>query len=211
MRTKMFFRALWVVLLAISVAGVLPGKAIGTGMGRPHLQDMTNLYLPIIISQSDNWLYLPVIYKQIAPDIANPGFEQGYTGWVFNSNQGIDLITQAQANTGLYSASLANGNNYRVASISQNLMVPSSRSMLTFWIYINSADVCGWDYLKFYINSQLFYTYDICSGTSTYQWTFQNMDLSGFSNQAITLMIEYTSDISLASYVYLDDFQFTWP
>jgi hypothetical protein len=210
-RSRMFLEAGWLVLLMIYLAVSPVGNGKGAGESAPHSQEINNLYLPFVIFREETRTYLPAIFHKIVPDIANPGFEQGYTGWAFSSNQGSDLITQAQAHIGVYSASLGNGNNYRVASISQGVTVPASRSSLIFWIYIDSADACGWDYLRFYINSQLFYTYDICSPTSTHQWSIRNLDFSGFAGQPITLKIEFTSDVTVESYVYVDDFEFGAP
>jgi len=183
---------------------------MGARMSIPHVQETTDIYLPIVYLKRETKLFLPYVYA-IVSNLANPGFEDGYTGWTFTSNQGMDLITQFQAHSGLHSASLGNGGHYRVASISQHIMIPVGPSTLSYWVYIDSADACGWDFLKFYVNSQPIFSYDICSSTSTSQWSLRNLDLSGFAGQAITLQLEFTSDATVVSYVYVDDFQFTSP
>ena len=210
-RGRRFLQSRWVVLLVIGWAVLLPGHVMGARLELLHFQENIDLYLPIVVLQRETRNYLPVIIVQNIPDIANPGFEQGYTGWVFSSNQGADLISQLRVHNGSYSASLGNGSNYRTASISQDLSVPAGRSTLAFWIYIELPDACGWDFLRFYINNQLFSTFDICSSTSTYQWSQRNLDLSGYTGQVITLRAEFTSDIAIPSYVYVDDFQFPFP
>jgi hypothetical protein len=196
-RSQKFKHALGLMFLAIYFAGSLPGKALGAEARAPKQQQPINIYLPV--------LYV------LMPGFVNPGFEGGYTGWMFNSNQGMDIITQAQAHSGNHSAGLGNGSNYRVASISQRITVHSSYLALWYWIYISSADACGWDFLKFYVNNQLIFTYDICASNATNQWVLRTLDLSAYAGQTITLKLEYTSDETVPSTVYVDDFHFTLP
>lgn len=202
MNHKKLLRALWILFLSGSLAGILPGPGAGMEARAQPLQPPFLLFLPM------------VMLKSTSPpqEIANPGFEESFTGWTFYSNQGYDTITPVESHSGYYSASLGNGKNDRVASISQTMQVPISRSKLAYWIFTRSGEVClDFDYLKIFINGQERRYYDICANNQTNQWVYWDLDLSSNSGQMVVLKIEFRSDASVSSEVYLDDFQFTYP
>lgn len=73
---------------------------------------------------SSTTVYLPGVYYSHDTGFMNPSFESGTDGWVVQSNQGDNVVSTAKARSGVRSAALGNGSNYRLASIAQQVEVP---------------------------------------------------------------------------------------
>jgi hypothetical protein len=142
--------------------------------------------------------------------IANPGFENGSTGWVFQSNQGDPIRVSPFAHSGSFSAALGNGNHNRVASISQQFTVPFNNYNLQYWQYIQSNEVCGtpFDVVTIYINGANFQSFNVCSGLNSLDWSRAIINLISYRGDTIVFRMEFTSDGNTQSFFYVDDFSF---
>jgi hypothetical protein len=187
------------------------------------------LYLPIIyrakntptptptVTFTPTVTNVPIITPTpIGSQFSNPGFEQGAVGWVFQSNQSDNVVTSAIAFNGIYSAALGNGSNNRTASIAQQIFVPFDRYNVQYYQFINSNELCPsgsqqFDYVTIYVNGVEYDDYNICSGISGPNWEKWFINLNPFKGTSIVLMLEFKSDATLTSAVYVDDFSFIFP
>jgi hypothetical protein len=144
----------------------------------------------------------------------NPGFEDGNTGWVFQSNQGDDVRTNNTAYNGNWSSDLGNGNHNRVASISQEITVPTDRDEVRYYRRSNSNEICGnrYDYISIFIDGVKVDGYNICRDLNTGNgWQVQFIDLSSYRGETVVFRMEFRSDQAITSTVYVDDFSFQNP
>jgi hypothetical protein len=166
-------------------------------------------------------LWLPLIFKSDptlpSGSIKNPGFEEGQVGWTFYSTQGGgDILTTAPVLRGYYSARLgSNWENYRKAYVSQQVSVPSDKSWLTFWYYIDSQETycpqfARYDYLSVQMSGTEVDMMHLCDD-DTHQnrvWRKHYVDISAYKGKNITLKMYFESDGTLPSDLYVDDFAF---
>lgn len=140
--------------------------------------------------------------------IVNPGFENGSTGWVFNSN-GAPILNSPFAHSGEFSAALGNGTNNRVASISQQFTVPFNNYNLQYWKYIQSIETCGsFDVVRAFVNNVQVESFSVCSALSDLKWTKQILNLISYRGKPIVFRLEYTGNSTIPSTFYVDDFSF---
>ncbi len=147
----------------------------------------------------------------IAGSITNGGFEQGSAGWSQSSSHGYALIYNRTSDflipthTGSWVAWLG-GDNYESAVLSQSgLTIDSSASTLWVWYSIYSNDDCGWDYGYVRVNSDLLYTWDLCTATASKTWKALSLDLSSYVGQTVTLSLSATTDQGYPSDLLIDD------
>jgi hypothetical protein len=142
--------------------------------------------------------------------IVNPWFEDGSTGWVFQSNQGDPVRVSPFAHSGSFSAALGNGEDNRIASISQQFKVPFNSYNLQYWKNIQSLETCGlaFDVVRAYVNGVQVDSFNVCSGLNNLDWTKQILNLVSYRGLNIVFRLEFTSDDNTASYFYVDDFSF---
>jgi hypothetical protein len=144
----------------------------------------------------------------------NPSFEDGNTGWVFQSNQGDDVRTNSTAYNGNWSSDLGNGGHNRIASISQEITVPTDRYYVRYYQRLNSNEVCGqrYDYVTIFINGSKFTDYTVCRNFNTgSSWQVQFINLTNYQGDTVVFRMEFRSDQAISSYVYVDDFSFQKP
>ena len=173
-------------------------------------------YFPLIFSGPvEHSLYLPIIATGQFSEISNSGFEAGYSGWSFTQG---DIINNDSdyVHSGLKSARLGNGISVATErAINQPVSVPQDRYILSYWQYVLSNEACNppfrYDYVSIYIdNHELFY-YDICNQLPQQAWYEMTADLYDYRGMYIDLRISFTSDGSVASDLYVDDFSFINP
>ena len=90
-------------------------------------------------------VFLPTVL-QPAFAIRNANFEAGRTGWVDTSTDGGAVIRTDQpvaAHSGVWVAWLGGARN-NISTISQQVTVPASAPILSYYHYIASADACGY-------------------------------------------------------------------
>ena len=172
-------------------------------------------------------LYLPIVYKALptstptptatptltptptatkAPSpIINPSFEQGTTGWFFIEA----YLTSSWAYNGKYSAVLGNGDHSRTASIFQRFTVPYNQYNLQYWQFTESNEICSsgiFDKIVIYVDGHTKYTNKICDDLNGFDnWILNLVDYRG---DTIDFKMEFISDGSIKSIVYVDDFTF---
>ncbi|MBE9474678.1 MAG: hypothetical protein IMY85_07280 [Chloroflexi bacterium] len=181
-------------LLILCVLGVILVLGLKTVSAYP--QAAQNYYLPIVIER----VFL------------NPSFEQEKVGWVFHSNQGDDVVTTAEAHTGIRSAGLGNGNKDRVASIVQKVTVPSDAYAVHYYQKVTSLEECPSDnVVKVFINNNIYQHYNICKDYSSPNWVERFIYLAPYKGQRVEFRLQFESSTSMGNHVYVDDFSFGLP
>ena len=203
--------AIGITMLAVLLFQLVPASAL--------LVD--TLYLPIVYrtdptaTPTPTRTPTPTPTKTPSPStFDNPSFEDGNTGWVFQSNQGDDVRTNSTAYNGNWSSDLANGGHNRVASISQEVTVPTDRYYVRYYQRLNSNEVCGqrYDYVTIFINGSKFTDYTVCRDFNTGSgWQVQFINLTNYKGDTVVFRMEFRSDQAISSYVYVDDFSFQKP
>jgi len=144
------------------------------------------------------------------PAIPNGNFESGAVSWVENSSFGFTLIDQwiaVTAHSGTWYAWLG-GVVDEIAYIQQQVTVPSSCPNLVFYHWIDSTDICGYDYGFVRINGTIVSTIQLCSPNNTGGWVQRSINLSSYANQTVTLQIRAENDFSASSDWFIDDVAF---
>ena len=147
------------------------------------------------------------------PVVPNGGFESGQTVWMESSSGGYDLII----NSGFpdtvtpHSGSWAvwfGGVYDEIAFIQQQVTVSSGCPYLTFYYWIRSEDVCGYDYGYTRINGTTVDTVNLCESNNTGGWVQKSINLSAYAGQTVTLQISATTDYNYNSNWFIDDVSF---
>lgn len=149
--------------------------------------------------------------------LPNGNFEQGRTIWQEFSTHGWPLIVHqgpnptdlpVPAHSGVWAAWLGGGDN-ETSYLQQTVTVPATAPYLRFWGWIDSGDVCGYDFAFIRINNITVKTYDLCWATDMSGWGEDAIDLRSYAGQAVTLQVRVETDSSLASSLLVDDFLFS--
>ncbi|MGW8225693.1 MAG: hypothetical protein ACWGOY_08165 [Anaerolineales bacterium] len=156
---------------------------------------------------------LPLVFNNYVKGFSNPGFENGSEGWFMQSNQGDNLVTAETAHTGSYSAALGNGNGNRIASISQQVIVPQQVYVVQYFQLIQSLEDCpGSNQLMVYVNNQPYQHYSICQDDDSQTWEKFRIYLApDYRGKSVEIRLTYTSGVSSDSSLYVDDFSFDLP
>ncbi|GAB4436992.1 MAG: hypothetical protein Kow0031_18800 [Anaerolineae bacterium] len=158
-------------------------------------------------------VYLPIITKSDESSvIPNGDFEAGPTGWTEYSSNGWDLITTnlpagATPRSGNWAAWLG-GDSNEISYVAQQLTVPAGKPYLTYWHWINSEDICGWDFGGVVINGSVEDVYTLCNAVNTNGWVKHAVNLSAYAGQSVSLQIRAETDSSFNSNLLVDDVQF---
>jgi hypothetical protein len=156
---------------------------------------------------------LPLVFKNYVKGFSNPGFENGSEGWFMQSNQGDNMVTAAAAHTGSYSAALGIRNGNRIASISQQVIVPQQVYVVQYYQFVQSSEDCpGSNQLMVYVNNQPYQHYSICHADDTLNWKQIKIYLAPeYRGQSVEIRLTFTSGDSSDSSLYVDDFSFGLP
>ncbi|MEW5868602.1 MAG: hypothetical protein AB1894_04950, partial [Chloroflexota bacterium] len=164
-------------------------------------------------TQNLSYIYIPYV-TQITntSGLDNGDFEQGAgVGWQETSSTGQTLVLSSglpvAAHGGSWAARLGVVNN-ETSRLYQQVTIPSSNHHLNFWYWIDSADVCGYDYAYVIVNSTTMQTWDLCTTTNTGGWTKATLDLSAYIGQTVTLEFQVSNDIVYTSNLFIDDVAF---
>ena len=79
---------------------------------------------------------------------------------------------------------------------------------MTFYHWIASQDICGFDEGSVRINGTVVRTYQLCEIRNTSGWVVDSIDLSAYGGQTVTLQIRTETDGSLNSNWFIDDVSF---
>lgn len=170
--------------------------------------------------------YLPMVRKAPTPTptptptsppnvVANPGFEQGRNaGWQEYSTHGWTVImnsgfpTGVSAHGGQWLAWLG-GADDEISYIHQSVTIPANASILSYWAWIASADVCGYDFGGVMVNSTVVSTFNLCQSTATGGWVRRTVNLSAYAGQTVRLQLRAETDGSMNSNLFIDDVSLT--
>jgi hypothetical protein len=160
-------------------------------------------------------LYLPLINGKSAcagQKISNPGFEGTSVGWNTSSSTGRSLITSDLPSSvapynGEWAAWL--GYNYNETSlVSQTILLNPqvSSATLTYWYWIDSEESqCTYDHAWLELNGGLMRLYFLCSDGNTFGWVQENVDLTPYLGQPLTIQFHVDTDSIIRSSFYIDD------
>lgn len=74
-----------------------------------------------------------------------------------------------------------------------------------YWYWIGSEDLCGYDFLKLKVNTNVVVQTDLCDENSTSGWIERVVNLTTYAGSTVTLMFEVTLDGVFNSNFFLDD------
>ncbi|MBE2223981.1 MAG: immune inhibitor A, partial [Anaerolineae bacterium] len=80
--------------------------------------------------------------------------------------------------------------------------------VLSYWHYISSEDVCGFDFGFVVVNNSIVNTYNLCASNNTNGWVQKTVNLSAYAGQTVNLQIRAETDGYLLSSLYVDDVSF---
>jgi hypothetical protein len=157
-------------------------------------------------------VYLPGVFYSYDAGFTNPGFEAGTAGWFIQSNQGDNILTTAAAHSGVRSAALGNGNNNRLVSIAQQVVVPQQAYVASYFQMIESLEVCPSNNLvTVYVNGHPYQHYSFCQDSNNSKWVERKIYLAPYKGQTVFFKLEFQSSSILNNYLYMDDFSFQLP
>jgi hypothetical protein len=148
-----------------------------------------------------------------ANSVGNGDFEAGSDGtWTEFSLQKWDLILQATdlvtvgvtPHSGNWAAWLG-GDKNEIARLSQMVTVPISNPVLSFWEWIGSEDVCGFDFGGVRIDSTEVMSFTLCMDANTGGWVRRTQNLGAYAGQTVQLEFFVTTDGSGNSNLFIDD------
>jgi serine protease len=160
--------------------------------------------------------HLPYLTLQVEEQpgaVPNGDFEQGSANWTEFSFQGWPLIMTPDdglpiaPHNGQYAVWLG-GDNDEIAYIEQSLHVSSVTPHLTYWHWINSSDLCGYDFGGTIVNGLVVDVYELCTTEETFNWVRHSVDLSAYAGQTVSVQIRVETDEAFESSLYLDDVSF---
>lgn len=97
------------------------------------------------------------------------------------------------------------GDDDETAYISQTLTLPGGATTLRFWHWIESEDLCGYDFAWVRINNISLLTIDLCSDNNTTGWVARTVNISAYAGQTVSLQFRVETDFSLNSNYFVDD------
>jgi serine protease AprX len=144
--------------------------------------------------------------------VVNPGFESGRNvGWSEGSTHGWEIVVNSfpgsvTAHAGSWAAWL--GGDYSDTSYVQQSITITGTAVLSYWYWVASDDICGYDYLYVKVNGTPVFTQNLCSTTNTSGWVNKKISLSAYAGQTVALRFEVYADSSVNSNLFLDDISF---
>lgn len=141
--------------------------------------------------------------------IVNGDFESGATGWTEYSQLGWAIIVTGSdlpitPHSGVWAAWLG-GDHNEIAYIQQTVDIPAGSPSLSLWEWIDSEDMCGYDFAWVLLNGNPVATIDLCTSTDTGGWVQRTLDLSAYAGMTVSLQIQVETDDSYYSSYFVDD------
>jgi hypothetical protein len=149
----------------------------------------------------------------ITGNMQNANFDTGpHVGWTEYSSQGYPVVMPGpkgfNARSGQYLAWLGGAHN-DISTISQALTVPVSHPYLSLYLMASSQeDLCHYDRAAIYVNEYHVASIGLCKSQNFHSWLKNQIDLTDFAGQTITLKIKVETDDSLLSSLFVDDLSF---
>jgi bacillolysin len=193
----------------------LIGQAGITGSDCQEVRDAAMAVEMIPFIPNPTTVYLPVVIKNPTSgnSLVNGNFESGQTAWTEYSSHGYTIIRPAanlpkNPHSGSWAAWLG-GAFDEVSFVQQQVTVPAGAPYLAYWHWIDSNDICGYDFGGVIVNSSnVVNVYDLCSSKNTGGWVKHVVNLSAFAGQMVLLQIRAETDSSLNSNLFIDDVSF---
>ncbi len=164
-----------------------------------------------------SYVYLPLTLRNYVPPILitaipNGDFESGLDHWNTHSEKGRVVIANTfaggvTAHGGDWAAWLG-GDNDESAYIQRQIVIPDNTPYLNYWYWIDSEDACSFDIGRVGVNDTAIVTYELCSPEKTNGWVEETLDLRPYTGLTVTLSISVTTDWSISSSLFVDDFMF---
>ena len=166
------------------------------------------------------WVFLPLTIRdhragKPGAGILNGDFEQGRAAWEEYSTEGNPLILSSgfpedvAPHGGAWAAWMGRDNE-ETAYLQQEVSVPPQNPRLTYWHWIDSIDLCGfeYDFASVEVDGTAVEQYYLCANTDTNGWEQKVVDLGAFAGQSVSLRIRVDTDDSVISRLYVDDVSF---
>jgi hypothetical protein len=146
--------------------------------------------------------------------VANGDFENGRDGsWVEHSDHGFDIIVdEAELAVPPYSGKWAawlGGEHDDTSFIEQVVAIPNGTPTLTFWYWIGSEDICGYDTASVEVGGTVIHTFDLCSKNETVGWRKITLNLTDYAGQTVFLAFFAMTDGAMNSNFFVDDVNIT--
>ena len=144
--------------------------------------------------------------------IQNGDFEQGPVAWTEYSTHGWPLILQDFPGSvtpydGTWAVWLG-GEYDDISYIEQQVFVPPVNHYISYWHWIASEDVCGYDFGGVLVNGTEVESYSLCSTNNTGGWVHRVIDLSVYAGTSVSIQIRAECDGSLNSNLFIDHVAF---
>jgi hypothetical protein len=162
------------------------------------------------------YVHLPLVMRNYISEspLQNGDFEDGTTNWTEYSSNGFDLIIDSgfpgsvTPHSGQWAVWLG-GYDDETSYIEQAVTIESQTPYLTYWHWIASEDVCGYDYGYVIVNGVVVDQYALCESESTGGWVQHSANLSTYTGQTVILKIQSVNDSSMNSNLLIDDVAFS--
>ena len=165
---------------------------------------------------ASHWTYFPLVFhNQGGPTpsaaLRNGDFESGRDGtWTESSSNGYFLVMspveglEITPHSGSWAAWLG-GADFEISILSQKIKVPDTAQTLSFWYWIGSDDLCGYDTAGVFLGTQNLKGYDLCANHNTNGWVQDTVNLSGYQGQTLDLIFKVVTDEMDNSNFFVDD------
>jgi hypothetical protein len=198
-------------LLAVAAIQLDPNAVFASSRTKPDMAGHTGEAAP------QDAIAAPRAAKssQLLP---NGDFEQGQTAWTEYSLNDFDIILREDDPvdpppfvpfSGAWLAWLG-GFDEETSYIEQRVSLPVAVGNLTFQLLIDSIDLCGvyYDVAEVRINNTVVKDYDLCEGNNTTGWRQEQLDLTAYAGQTVTIRFWVETDDLLYSSFFVDDVGF---
>ena len=163
-----------------------------------------------------HWTYFPLVFQSKgeptpSATLRNGGFESGRDGsWAESSSNGYSLVLTSvdglpiAPHSGSWAAWLG-GADFEISVLSQKIKVPDTAQTLSFWYWIGSNDLCGYDTAGVFLGTQSLKGYDLCGNHNTNAWVQDTVDISSYRGQTLDLTFKVVTDEGYNSNFFVDD------
>lgn len=168
---------------------------------------------PPVVGANKSFVPLAVYQRYVPPPspLVNGNFEQGPgKGWSESSSNGFPIIvnnfltTGVSPHSGQWAAWL--GGVYNETSVvGQSITIQSGATVLSYYYWIGSADICGYDFAYVKVKGNTVKSYNLCQNAGTGGWVRGSANLSAYAGQKVTVQFVVETDATNNSNFFLDD------
>jgi hypothetical protein len=146
--------------------------------------------------------------------LLNGDFEQGHVDWYEDSTHSPKLIMQygvdslpVPPQSGNWAVWLG-GYPSDISYIQQTVTVPSGSPYISFWYWIDSIDICNYDFGYFRVDGVDLETYNLCYPNNTNGWVHRVINMSAYVGDPVTIQIKTVTDPVTNSNLFIDNVTF---